>query len=108
VNFKDAERRIYPVAPFIEVFAILDGQPEDLVPVTLELLKAEGLSLEAVTWEVQVANNKAYRRTDDVDDKIAASAVLNENYARTALEGTGPNLLPGKTLPLGHVQVIRP
>jgi hypothetical protein len=34
--------------------------------------------------------------------------VLNENYARTALEGTGPNLLPERTLPLGHVQVIRP
>lgn len=108
VNFKDAQHRIFPVAPFIEVFAILDGQPDDLVPVTLGLLAAEGLSLEAVTWEVQVANNKAYRRTGDVDDKIAASAVLSDDYGRTALEGTGPNLLPGRTLPLGHVQVIRP
>lgn len=108
VSFKDAQQRIYPVAPFIEVFAVLDSHPEDLVPLTLELLEAEGLSLEAVTWEVEVANNKAYRRTDDVDDKIAASALLHEDYARTALEGTGPNLLPGRTLPLGHVQVIRP
>ena len=108
VNFKDPQHRIYPVAPFIELFAILDSQPDDLVPVTPELLAAEGLSRDAVTWEVQVANNKAYRRTGDVDDRIAASAVLHEDYARTALKGTGPNLLPERTLPLGHVQVIRP
>ncbi|WP_423193158.1 hypothetical protein [Cupriavidus sp. H18C2] len=108
VRFKDAKKRIYPVAPFIEVFAVLDSSPEDLVPVTPELLAAEGLSLEAVTWEVEVANNKAYRRTEDVGDKITASIRLQENYARTPLEGTGPNLLAGRTLPLGHIQVIRP
>lgn len=108
VSFKDDQKRVHPVAPFIEVFAVLDSNPEDLVAVTPELLEAEGLSLSAVTWEVEVANNKVYRRTGDDDDKISASTLLNEDYARTALIGKGANLLPGRTLPLGHVQVIRP
>lgn len=108
VNFKDERNRVHPVAPFIEVFAVLESQPEDLVPLTPALLEAEGLSLCAVTWEVEVANNKAFRRTGDANDKITASVRLHENYGRALLTGKGPNLLKGRSLPLGHVQAIRP
>lgn len=108
VRFKDDEGRILPVAPFIELFAILDSDPDHLVPVTPELLAAEGLAPSALNWEVEVANNKAYRRTQDVNDRIIAKVSLRDVYTIAALEGIGANLLAGKFLPLGHVQLIRP
>ena len=45
IAFKDG-REIRPVAPFLEVFAITSDLPDELVPLTVELLEAEGLTLE--------------------------------------------------------------
>src|SRR5262245_33552778 len=41
IVFKDADGRIRPVAPFLEVFA--ETTDDRLVPLTLDLLAAEGL-----------------------------------------------------------------
>ena len=73
IRFKDDGGRIHPVAPFIELFAVLDSEPDDLVPVTGELLAAEGLTLADLVWDVRVANNKIHRRTEVEADKILAT-----------------------------------
>lgn len=108
IRFKDGLGRIHPVAPFIELFAILDSEPDDLVPVTPDLLATEGLTLADLAWEVQVANNKIHRRTEITDDKILAQTQIVADHGRVALEGRCTNFLAGKTLPLGHVQLIQP
>ncbi len=108
VRFKDDLGRIHPVSPFIELFAVLESAPDDLVPVTEQLLAEEGLTLAALTWDVQVANNKIHRRTGVEADKISAAAHIVADHERAALTGKCENFLPGRTLPLGHVQLIRP
>ena len=70
VAFRDAGGAVRPVAPFVELFAILDGAEDDLVPVTPALLNAAGYRLDSLQWEVAVANNKAWRRTGDAGDRI--------------------------------------
>src|SRR6266478_6545790 len=59
IRFKDEQSRIRPVAPFLEVFAVTsDGA---LQPLTLHLLRAEGLDAQSVQWSVDVANLKVFR-----------------------------------------------
>lgn len=108
IRFKDDGGRIHPVAPFIELFAVLDSEPDDLVPVTGELLAAEGLTLADLVWDVRVANNKIHRRTEVEADKILATVRIVADHSCVELVGGCDNFLSGKTLPLGHVQLIRP
>ena len=60
VEFKTG-KRIRPVAPFLEVFAVTDD--DALVPLTLELLTRHGLDEKAISWRAVVANRKVVRRT---------------------------------------------
>lgn len=72
LDLEDRKGKIHPVSPFLEVFAITDEKPDELVPLTEELLKKSGLSLKDISWDVDVANIKIFRRTGDVNDKMTA------------------------------------
>jgi hypothetical protein len=105
IRFKDGDQ-IRPVAPFLEVYA-LTGENE-LEPLTLELLAAEGLTPEHIHWSVKVGNIKAHRRTGKDADRIYAEIQRVNDHAEHALLGECANFLPGKRLPLGRVRYIRP
>jgi|SRR6185369_13875752 len=106
VRFKDDAGRIHPVAPFLEVWARTSA--DHLEPLTLDLLKAEGLTPENIAWTVHVGNIKAYRRTSDNNDRIDAQAGPFSDHAAHPLLGHCANFKPGKTLPLGTVQYLKP
>lgn len=102
--FRDGDR-IRPVAPFLEVFA--RTAPNVLEPLTLDLLRAEGLSPEDVRWTITLGNIKAFRRTGDLNDKILAAATFNDHILHE-LAGECANFLPGKTIPMGSVRYVKP
>lgn len=108
VRFRDPERRIRPIAPFVEVWARFVDAGDELVPLTAPALAACGLTPEDIEWRVHVANHKAYRRTSDPNDKIDAIAGPFSDHAVHALDGESANFKPGKRLPLGRVQYVRP
>jgi hypothetical protein len=104
IKFRDGPR-IRPVAPFLEVFARTDSHT--LVPLTTDLLAAQGLKPSDLKWTVTVGNIKAFRRTSVEQDKIFASATFTD-HEQHPLEGQCNNFLPGKILPLGSVRYIKP
>jgi hypothetical protein len=104
ILFRDGDR-IRPVAPFLEVFA--RTSPDSLEPLTVGLLKSHGFSAADVRWTVTLGNIKAFRRTNDPNDKIIACASFND-HARHPLQGLCKNFIAEKTLPLGSAQYIKP
>jgi hypothetical protein len=104
IAFRDGPH-IRPVAPFLEVFARTGS--ETLVPLTVDLLAAEGLKPEDLRWTVTVGNIKAFRRTGHPEDKILAATTFGDHDPH-ALEGKCENFLPGKFLPLGSVRYLKP
>ena len=114
IQFKDAanlsvkDGKIHPVAPFLEVFAVTDNHPDELVPLTTKLLTQAGLSLKDISWEVEVGNHKMYRRTNDENDKITAAIKNISSHELKPLLGTCKNFFPKKSLPLGFIQYIKP
>jgi len=107
ISFKDAEHRIRPVAPFLEVFAVTDQ--EELIPLTLDLLRQNGLGPEAVSWKISVANRKAARRTGDDRDIVQADSGWFSHHESRRLEGHSPNFV-SKTacIHFGRVRYIKP
>ncbi len=69
IRFRDHER-IRPVAPFLEVFAMLEGE-ENPAPLH-EALEGMEPGSYTIEWHVHVANHKVYRRTGDPKDKVEA------------------------------------
>jgi len=108
IHFKEADGSIRPVAPFLEVFARTAAHPNELVPLTLELLNREGFSEADISWSVEVGNIKLFRRTGNPDDKIIAGLSAIHDHQRHPLLGQCANFLPGRTLPLGEIQFIKP
>lgn len=108
IRFKDDNKKIRPVAPFLEVYVRTSEQPEELQALTSDLLQKEGLSIANLHWDVALGNIKLYRRTKNPDDQIHATLNNIKDHTRHAMLGTCNNFLPGKTLPLGHVQFIKP
>ena len=114
IKFKDVSSlanrhgKIHPVSPFLEVFAITDQKPDELVPLTEELLVQSGLSLKDISWDVNVANIKIFRRTTDVNDKMAAVITNINSHELKPLLAECNNFLQDKKLPLGSVQYIKP
>jgi hypothetical protein len=104
IRFRDLDR-IRPVAPFLEVFARTSD--DVLEPLTIELLKAEGIEPEDLRWSVTLGNIKAFRRTGDANDRIVAVAHFSDHRAHP-LDGECENFLKGKTLPLGSARYIKP
>ena len=108
IRFKDENKLVRPVAPFLEVYARTSEEPEQLQPLTAALLAEHGLALANLHWDVELGNIKIYRRTNNPDDKIHANLFGLKDHTRHALEGWCENFKAGKTLPLGHVQFIAP
>lgn len=107
VNFRDAEYRIRPICPFVEVWARFAGE-ENLVPLTTEILSEFGLGPDAVKWSVHVANIKAYRRTNDLNDRIEAKTGVFSDHSAHELRGECKNFFDKKFLPLGSARYIKP
>ena len=106
ILFKDHEKRVRPVAPFLEVFAVApDGTFQ---PLTLDLLRAEGLDAQSVHWSVNVANLKVFRQTGDPDDKVTASIDRFSDHAAHPLIGKCKHFLADLCIPFGNVRYIRP
>jgi len=114
IKFKDVSSlanrkgKIHPVSPFLEVFAITDQKPDELVPLTEEILVQAGLSLKDISWDVNVANIKIFRRTTDVNDKMAAVITNINSHELKPLLADCNNFLTNKKLPLGYIQYIKP
>jgi hypothetical protein len=98
-------RRVRPVAPFLELWALVGAELE---PVTVELLAADGLEPADVSWRVHVANHKVFRRTGQDDDRVEADTREFSDHQRKRLDGQAINFWPGKTIPFGQVQYIKP
>ena len=105
ISFKE-NGRIRPVAPFLEVFA--QTTAGTLEPLTMALLKREGLSASDVTWSVSVANRKVARRTGDPRDVVQATLRVSD-HASHDLEGHCENFVSAQEfIPLGGVRYIKP
>ena len=104
--------KVRPVAPFLEVWALTgDDQLTDggaLEPLTTELLEEEGTSVAGLSWQVQVANLKVFRRTGDAADKVVADSGEFSDHTRRSLAGECENFLPDKAIGFGHVQFVKP
>jgi hypothetical protein len=104
IKFRDDDL-IRPVAPFLEVFAVVD---ERLVPLTLELLEDEGLSVGDLAWQVEVANRKVERRTGDEGDRVAAETGWFSDHTAHPLLGTCDHFYDGAAVPFGTVRFVKP
>jgi hypothetical protein len=99
--------RFRPVAPFLELYAETDGAT--LVPVTLDLLRAEGLGLDAVEWRVEVANRKIVRRTNDDRDLVSADTDWFSGHDPRELRGHCPNFIAAdRYVSFGQARFVRP
>jgi hypothetical protein len=99
---------IRPVAPFLEVWARVEGD-ESFQPLTTTLLEAHGCSVADLAWTVRVGNRKAERRTGDPGDRVEAHAGPFSDHGVHALRGHSPNFLsPEHTLAFGSVRFLRP
>jgi hypothetical protein len=97
---------VRPVAPFLEVWALTDD--DVLEPLTPDLLAGDGASVADLTWRVEVGNLKVVRRTGDDADAVTADTGDIGDHAVHPLSGRCPNFWPGKAIPFGSVQFIRP
>jgi hypothetical protein len=114
LEFKHDEK-IRPVAPFLEVFAVLDDG--EFAPLTLDLLQNNGLTEKTadaahiISWRVWVANRKVARRTGDPKDIVATKEdiVIRDHDAHT-LRGYCANFRsPNEDhIDFGWVRFIRP
>jgi hypothetical protein len=110
ITFKDGEH-IRPVAPFLEVFAVVrhfSGE-ETLEPLDLNLLQNLQLDAKAVSWRVSVANRKVVRRTGNLDNLVAADTGWFSDHESHTLHGHCKNFIsPKASIDFGHVRFILP
>jgi len=117
IRFRDGER-LRPVAPFFELWAVVQTADERTTtePVTLKLLDRVGGSVAGVQYTLTVANRKAQRRTGSAACAfIAQVTVGGGDHERKPLLAISPHnadqkplVVADRPIPLGHVQVIRP
>lgn len=107
VAFRDAEGRVRPVAPFLEIWARFEDDG-DLEPLTRQHLSGLNLNPRDVRWRVEVVNQKAFRRTGDPNDRVIATVDDIRDHTRRPLEGSAGNFKAGKSIPFGYVQYIEP
>jgi len=110
IAFK-SDSHIRPVAPFLEVFAVIGhAQGEDTIePLTANLLKSLHLKVENITWRVHVANRKVVRRTGNVKNLVAADTGWIGDHDSHPLQGYCKNFIsPSACIEFGHVRFIRP
>jgi hypothetical protein len=112
VSFKEVRagettEHIRPVAPFLEVWARVEG--DEWVPLTLDLLSENRLKPADVQWQVTVANRKVARRTANPDDEVSAQTPSFSTHQAQPLRGHCRNFVNGDaSIDLGQVQFIKP
>ena len=104
LEFKRDEK-IRPVAPFLEVFAVTDK--DELVPLTVDLLRKEDLTIKDISWQVRVSNRKVVRRTQNPDDLVHAKIDFSDHRSHT-LHGRCRNFIKDASVNFGSVRFIRP
>ncbi|MCA1569838.1 MAG: hypothetical protein LC798_05850 [Chloroflexi bacterium] len=97
---------VRPIAPFLELWALTED--DVLEPATLEMLAAEGATAESISWTVEAANLKVFRRTRDALDQVTAKVAAFSDHTPQPLVGTCDHFWPGATIPFGDVQYIKP
>jgi hypothetical protein len=110
VQFKQ-DGHIRPVAPFLEVFAVMGKKPSDelLVPLDLELLASLRLDATKVEWRVSVANRKVVRRTGNEHDLVAAHVDWFSDHESHKLEGHCDQFISREAcIDFGRVRYINP
>lgn len=101
MQFKQ-DRKIRPVAPFLELFA--QTADDELVPVTGAMLAGAELS-----WRVTVANRKIVRRTRDEADLVSADTGWFSDHAAQKLKGHCPNFISKDVfVDFGSARFIKP
>jgi len=75
---------IKPVSPFIELWGIFEGSEDKLVPLTSKKLKESGFELCDLVCELEAANKKIYRRTNEIRDIIEPKASTSDEGYNTA------------------------
>lgn len=108
VLFRSGES-IRPVAPFLEVFAVIphaDGT-ETIEPLTQTLV--ESLGPAKVEWRVSVANRKVARRTGNADDVVMADTGWFFGHEIQTLQGHSKNFVSTDAfIDFGNVRFLRP
>jgi hypothetical protein len=107
ITFKDSDGRIRPVAPFLEVFALVDGSAA-WQPLTLDLLKRLGHDVADLSWRVTAANRKVERRTANASDRVEAHTGWFSQHEPQRLAGHCPHFIAGASIDFGRVQFIKP
>jgi hypothetical protein len=113
IAFK-TDGKIRPVAPFLEVFAVVEkpqkdkSVSEEMVPLDGALLRKVGAARAKVEWRVSIANRKVMRRTGNPDDMVAAKTGWFSDHDSHVLLGSCKNFIPGGRINFGHVRFIRP
>jgi hypothetical protein len=97
--------KIRPVAPFLEVFAVVEN--DELVPLTVELLRNHDLTVKDIAWQVRVSNRKVVRRTQNPDDLVHAEINFSDHRSHT-LHGGCKNFIKEASVNFGSVRFIRP
>ncbi|MDX1982976.1 MAG: ferritin-like domain-containing protein [Bryobacteraceae bacterium] len=104
VRFREpgGQRRIRPVAPFLEVWArFTENGP-------FEPLTTADVDAQQVSWRVRAGNHKVARRTGDANDRVGADTNAFNNHDPQPLTGRAVNFRAGATVNLGSVRYIRP
>lgn len=124
IKFRDDDR-IRPVCPFFEVWAMVSANASSTPatweerPLTTQLLQQNGVTETAVRLRIEARNRKAARRANDnrlVFGTFPAVTVRGDQHAPVGLRGISPPevpsarrmIPPGRFIPLGAVQVMRP
>jgi len=114
IVFKD-EHGLRPVCPFFEIHGVWDEDGVEMTgPITPAVLARLELSARDLTWQIEIANLKAFHVTGAAGDRIVASLeIRGDETQRRQLEGRSPNdgkplVPPDKFIPLGMVQATRP
>jgi hypothetical protein len=106
LEFKRAGK-IRPVAPFLEVFAITDR--DKLLPLTVDLLQKQGLTVKDISWQVRVSNRKVVRRTQKESDLVHAETKWFSDHQSHTLHGKCKNFISKEAfVDFGSVRFIRP
>ena len=112
---------IRPVAPFFEIWALVGerGSPPSQwqeEPLTPKLLRRSGVDEAVLTIEIDAKNRKAARRRSDdalVFGTFPPVSIKGDDHNVYALLGTSPPnaanpmIPPGRSIPLGNVQIMR-
>ena len=112
---------IRPVAPFLEIWALVGepGSPRSqwrAEPLTPELLRKSGADESMLTIEIDAKNRKAARRRHDdalVFGTFPPVVIKGDDHSVHLLLGTSPPnarnpmIPPSRSIPLGNVQIMR-